>query len=309
MTEAAAPQVRRRLFLVEPGEEPLLNTDPVELMHRFERFVDATGLAPERVLCSPVVKVPLPVAVRGADGVVKRWAVDPEAMWLPLFWLPPRVGLRYEYKTIDAASGGTNDDLEIESDETWAIRVMLELMYAGLFNVTDGTWADVLFAYGIDVENPVDQARIQVWLDGGADETLDNIDLTDSFDNPDDPHWALSRARELADTFIPAAWSLSAGGILTACAMSLATEGESDQSRRDVLAVLGRLASVALRTIPADEDGLTTTEVIEAIVEESVQPGADLEDLVDGFMQALAEISEDFRPHLDAVVLSEQPAA
>lgn len=304
------PTVKRRHFLAGPGDEPLLTTDPIEHLESFERFVEATGIDPSRIVSTPVVKFPLPVAMKDDAGGLQRWAdIEPAMMWLPLFWLPPRLALRYQYRVIDEATGGTTDDLETESDEVWAIRVMLELVFAGLYNPADGTWGDVLSFYGLDVENPVDQARVQLWLAGHSDEILDSIDLTEHILHPEDPEWALRAARDLADTLVPAQWSLSATGLFVAATQHLAHRGDTDAERRRMLIVLGSTAVNALRTIPTDESGIGVADVLEAIVDQARQSESDSTDLLDTFLQALTEVADDFGPYLDACVQDAQGAA
>jgi|GEM_PF-3574750 len=297
--------VRRRLFLADPGDQPLLSSDPVEYLDRFDRFVDATGVAPERVLATPVVNVPIPVPVRDheAEGdKVARWSgVNPDMMWLPLFWLPPHLALRYRLRVTDEITGELTGETEVESDEAWAVRVMLELTFAGLFDPTDGTWADVLSAYGIDSDNPVDQARIQLWLDGRPDGVLDSIDLTAAIERPEDPEWGVRYARDLLETLLPAQWCLSASGLLTAVVRQLQQDGNTDESRRHILRVIGATASHSLHSIPADDDGLRVTDVIDGLVAETDNPASSSEELMDAFLQTLAQVAEDYRPYADAV--------
>lgn len=294
-------QVKRRAFLAEPGDHPLLTPDPIEHLESFERFVEATGIDPGRVLATPVVRFPIPVPHKGANGELERWSgITPSMMWLPLFWLPPHLALRYQYRVIDEATGGTSDDLEIESDEVWAIRVMLELIYAGLYDPNTGTWGDVLSFYGLDVESPVDQARVEMWLDGFPDDDLDKIDLTPHILHAEDPEWALRAARELADTLVPAQWSLTASGLLLAAGSHLAYKGSADQDRRDMVTVLGSVAVNALRSIPADETGIPVSDLIESIVIAAQSNDNDSEQLAEDFMHALAEVSEDFEPYVEA---------
>lgn len=295
------PPVKRRMFLADPGDEPLLTADPIDYYEGFDRFVEATGIDPARVVSTPVVRFPIPVARKDASGQLERWSgITPSMMWLPLFWLPPHLALRYQYQLIDPATGGTSDDMEIESDEAWAIRVMLELVYAGLYDPKTGTWADVLSRYGLDADNPVDQARIEMWLDGFPDEDLDRIDLTADIVHPDNPEWALQAARDYADVLVPAQWSLSASGLLVACGNHLAHQGNTEQVRRTMLTVLGSVAVNSLRALPAaDEDSVPVSDAIESLVIAAQNDEADDEKLVDDFLVLLAEVSEDYEPYLN----------
>lgn len=295
------PQVKRRSFLAGPGTQPLLTTDPIEHIEGFDRFVESTGIDPSRLLGTPLVAFPIPVPFKDDAGGTQRWqGIDPKMMWLPLFWLPPHLALRYRYRVIDEATGGTSDDLEIESDEIWAVRVMLELTRVGMYDAATGTWADILSFYGLDIDDPVDQARVELWLDGYPDDVLDAIDLTEHIVFPENPEWGLEAARQMVDTLVPAQWSLTASGLLLAAGQYLAFKGSSDKHRRDMLSVLGSVAVNALRTIPADESGIPVHDLIEAIVAAAQSPENGSEQLVDDFLQFLAEVSEDFEPYVDA---------
>lgn len=301
--------VKRRHLLTGPGENYLLTTDPIEHYNRFDRFIELTGLPESSVVSSPAVLFPIPVPMRGEDGGLRRWeGVNPAAMWLPLFWLPERVALRYKYTVVGPENGGREEDLEIESNDVWAIRVMLELTNAGLFDPLTGTWADVLSAYGIDSTNPTDQARIEAWLRGGSDDILDSIDLDEAITHTENPTWALEAARDLSKVVIPAQWSLSASGLLISAKMfiDIDTPGgpSADERRRNMLKVLGLAAANDFRTMPATGDLPTYVDHFEAIVLEATRDDADIDELTDAFLQALAEISEDFQPQVDACRLA-----
>lgn len=297
-------EVSRRLFLAEPGEKPILTTDPVEYIDRFERFLEATGIAPERLLSTPLVNIPLPVATKTEDGTVSRWAgINPAMMWLPLFWLPAHLALRYRYRTIDAATGGDANDIETESDEVWAMRVMLELTYSGLYSPEDGTWVDVLALYDLDISNPVDQARVQMWLAGASDEVLDSIDLSERIVHAENPEWALESARQLADVAVPAQWSLSARGITVAISQQLEFSGDTDTERRKLISVMGDVARNALSTLPPDPDsGVLVTDVLEALSDQARRSDADSSYLMDSLLQLLAGVSDDYSVYVDAVL-------
>lgn len=301
MTEPST--VKRRHLLTGPGESFLLTTDPIEHYDRFDRFIEMTGLPESQVLSSPAVRFPIPVPLRGEDGLIRRWeGVNPSAMWVPLFWMPERLAMRYRYSVIPDEQGGTEDDYEIESDDVWAMRVMLELTNAGLFNPVDGTWADVLSAYGLDADNTQDQARIHAWLSGGTDPILDSIDLHEAILHTEDPEWALKAALELSEVIIPAQWSLTATGLLLSAQLYMQDEGDaaSTERRRAMVKALGSAAANDFRSMPPTDDLPTYTDYFHAIVREADRDGADIDELTEGFLAALAEISDDFQPQVDA---------
>lgn len=174
--------------------EPLVlfrGADPVAFFERERWFQEVTGLSSERIVSSPLCAVPLPVARRDDLGLLERWpaAMNPELLWLPLFWLPEMVLTRYLIENPETG------EERIETDDEWALRVASELGAAGLYDPETGAWLDVLSAYGIDIEAPDTVLRLGAWLEGEADPVLDSIDLsplfnmTDEVGNPIDLHY------------------------------------------------------------------------------------------------------------------------
>lgn len=299
MTE---PIVKRRRFLSEPGDQPLMTADPVDYIEKFEAFIDATGIATERVVALPLARFPLPVSVKTDAGTLERWStIKPEMMWHPLFWLPAHTALRYQYKAFDPDTGVYDEELEVESDEVWAIRVGLELVYSGMYDPITGTWLDVLAYHGIDADSPADQARIQRWQAGEPDPVLDGIDLSYAFVKEDDPEWAFREAIEAGDVLVPAQWGLTAEGLISAIEDQIELN-PSDENRRKVIAVLGDVAVNALRTVPEDPDTeINASEYISAIVDASAYPDSDPLYLTNHLVSLLKTIQEDFAPYVAAL--------
>ena len=295
--------VRRHYLMEEEGTASLvLSPSPTEQLERFSTFSDDTGVPDEQILSVPVVPVPLPVLLRNDDtSEIPRWSgVNPEMMWLPLFWLPERVALRYRYRVVDAEVGGTDEDSEVESDETWAIRVMLELQASGLYDGTDGTWLDVLAYYGLDADNPVDQARVAAWLEGDSDDVLDSIDLTPLFEiEGQEEDWALVAARELSEVFVPAQWALSAIRLHADIVEQVEARGDTDEVRRDVLRTFGRLCANDLRSVPEDpETGISIGELLTEIADQADEPTSDSAYLMDTLQLMLKQTANDYDPYL-----------
>lgn len=296
------PEVKRRTFLNEPDEKLILTSDPLAFVTRFDEFIDASGLPPERVLATPLISTPLPVASASENGTVAHWEeARASFMWHPLMWLPPHLALRYRYRVIDDAEGGTDDDTETEPDDIWVIRVALELAYSGLYNPDDGTWLDILAFNGLDIENPVDLARVEAWLDGTPDETLDRIDLTNIVVNDDNPEWALQSAKDLSDTLVPAQWALTAATIIdTVESVRKNGEGGGDSG---MLNVFTQVAAQALRAVPADpETGIDSIDMIGVLREESREQEANPSALLDSFIELLQAVVNDYHPYLEAVM-------
>lgn len=303
--------IKRKPFLTGPGSHLLLTSDPIAFIRQSEEFFQASGLAPERVLASPLLVTPLPVARKNASGGVERWGsdVDPGFLWHPLMWLPPHLALRYRYRVIDDEHGGTAEDSEVESDAVWSIRVALELVHSGLYNPDDGTWLDVLAYHGLEADNPVDQARVEQWLAGGDDPVLDAIDLTPMVRNDADPEWALRAAAQLVEVLVPAQWSLSASGIIAATtAQAEDANGDTDRLRA-LLRVMGPVSAHALHDVPADpETGIDYIDLIGILTEDAEAADADLPYLLATFLEAVSEIEADYMTSVETVGETGPPA-
>jgi len=157
-----------RPFLLNEGEELILSDDALTAAERFIEFINMLGMEPDQVVTDPIVTIPVPLYRQGQ----KFPAVDPSLLWLPLLWLPERVALRFLVQREEGI------DPRPESDAEWLMRIALELQAAGLYDSRKG-WLDVLALYGLDIDNPVDLARVEAWQAGGADGVLDAIDITD----------------------------------------------------------------------------------------------------------------------------------
>lgn len=175
-----------------PGEPLVLfrGADPVAFFERERWFQEVTGLSGDRIVSSPLCAVPLPIARRDDLGLLERWPAEmnPELLWLPLFWLPEVVLTRYLIE-----NPNTREE-RMETDDEWALRVASELGAAGLYDPETGAWMDVLAAHGIDIEAPDTVLRLGAWLEGESDPVLDHIDLSplfalaDEAGNPIDLH-------------------------------------------------------------------------------------------------------------------------
>lgn len=214
-------------FLTQPGESLLGAVPPQEAEYRFREFTEVTGVPANSVVVSFLIGIPLPLYPgEWAEGQRRWYGTKPEAMRNPLMWLPDRVAGRY---AIEDSEGNT----EMETLDEWAVRVALELMASDLYDDESGEWVDILAEHGLDADQPDVLARVQHWLDGGADSVLDSIDLTDAMtvvrapgeeDDGNDPaSWGVYQAAELiyedgfqrtGDGFLRVMqWAVHAGGI------------------------------------------------------------------------------------------------
>lgn len=240
--------IKRRRMLTEPGDTLLLSKSSMDTALRFTEWQEITGLTPNRFTADPVCSVPLPIYTQVAPGTRQFASVRPEAMWNPLFWLPPRLAGRYNLPT------GPDGALEVESTTMWSIRIALELTASGLYNIEDG-WLDVLATVGIDVENEVDLARVEEWQSGGVDDLLDSIDLDLYLKLENNPNWALQSAIALAEPATNAQWAILADSLMEMVIDSYDPELDTPLSEvRDTIAVVASLAGVQLQEVPTDDE-------------------------------------------------------
>ena len=204
--------VARHPFLTSPGEPLEIAPDPIEAAIRFGAFIEATGLAAPWVLTSSLAAIPLPIYPANWPQGRKRWAgVRADMMWHPLMWLPNRVANRYPITDDDGRS-------VIEDDDTWSVRLCWELLASGMYDQESGTWVDVLAMVGMSVDNPADLGRIEEWLDGASDPTLDGLDTTAFYENQDDPDWAIHVAMDRLEGLRLVSWALAAESLFDALA-------------------------------------------------------------------------------------------
>ena len=157
----------RKTFLLEQGDGLLISSDLDSYAHHWDGFVEASGLNGETVTNTPLATVPIPIYPPHFPDGRRRWeGTKPEFMWHPFMWLPPRLA----HPALLPGGGA-------ESRDEWIVRVMLETVTADLFDPQTGTWLDVLATVGIDLDNPIDYLRVEGWLAGDPDDTLDSINL------------------------------------------------------------------------------------------------------------------------------------
>jgi hypothetical protein len=288
-------EFRRRQFLTSPGESLLLPLQAMNIADRLSRWAKYSRLPKEAIVSSPLVAVPLATRVPGS-----RWAdaTDPAAFWHPLLWLPPRLA---------APAAGERIDV-------WAVRIALEVTMTGLYDVETGTWLDILSTIGLDVDDEITQARITEWLDGGADEDLDSIDLSSGLDDPADLDWSRAQAEELLALLIPASWAVLSNDLISMASDTLADEDlDADMLSLDARTIL-YLAQGSIGDGPAGLDGEEPPSALwERILEDLVHwPHRPLEDLIDGPFDALIEslytIRNDYWVFVEALWENQQDA-
>lgn len=194
---------RRKPFILVPGDPLILDSDPIDVILDFGRFVEETGIPATSMMTSRLCSLPIPL------GEIRGWSnVRPETAWLPLLWLPPHLSKRKQYiingdglaQSVSPTARDTTRGQEVyeESDETWMIRVMLELTASGFYDADSGTWLDVLDIIGIDVGTDEGRRRVAAWLAGAPDEDLDlfdtGLELEGNIKSVAEPDWALNES-------------------------------------------------------------------------------------------------------------------
>lgn len=253
----------RRPSLLEAGEPLLLCRSTIQTAVRFRSFVEETGLPSEAVLSSTLCATPLPIYTDfGQDEhgrPRRRWAgTRAEAMWHPLMWLPPRVAGRY---TITDPSTGSS---RLEDDDLWAIRTAFEVTASGLYDPETGTWVDILATVGINLDDELDMARVQDWLDGYPDEVLDDVDLSDYLDVTPNS-WALEAALAMRNDLEAASWALISDDLL----------GMADETINPANNLTHGDTLMALRSLSGLSESLLAN--VPAVTEDGAPTGADQE--------------------------------
>lgn len=275
--------------MTDPGEPLLLSRSPLFDAVRFGSFVESTGLAYADVTMSRMIAIPLPVYPDAWPEGRKRWSgVKPAEMWHPLFWLPRRLSGRY---TINEENGATSR----ETNDEWAARVSFELSMSRLYDTESGTWLDVLWTLGIDVDDELDQARIEDWLNGGSDEVLDGIDLTDLFDVEGDRDWALNVVFSLGRSLSGASWAIAAEDLMI-FAGDVAAGRCADASDQEMAAIMSNIVFVAIAYFAdIDADEAAHWKGLASLIETDPQLVAErAAEIAEGIVQRLDRIREQF---------------
>ena len=230
----------RRPFLLEADEALLVTSDPVRCLINHVSAAKAIGLGQAEFAASRMSPMPMPVNAGRPDDVTQRRriaGVDPRMMWLPVMWLPQRLTERCRFHVVDSdvvvidPNGYFSDDphavaapidgvpVRTETSDAWVIRVALELEASGAYDMESGTWLDVLDTVGVNIDDIDGAARVQRWLDGGADDDLDWLEnnyLDDGWHVPrgEEPTWALRSALGMYPDLLDATWALGTDSML-----------------------------------------------------------------------------------------------
>ena len=274
-------ELRRRAFILEPGESLLLASSSIEVALRFGMWERFSQLPVTAVVSNPVVATPL-VEYPEHGHPARVWQqVNPAALWHPLFWLPDRVSGRYQIQAED----GT---VSVEDDDTWAVRVCLELSMSGLYDAETGTWLDVLAMYGLDIDDPAILDRVRWWQAGDPDPVLDSIDLTEQVD-VEDTDWALESALAIIGDLRPASWAMLANDLLEKLD-EIADPGKTDTQADPTLThqAAGNIVALGRTLLAAPEVGVGAQFWTEQELALQQIPPVDFAAVLDGPIAAMS---------------------
>lgn len=290
--------LRRRGFTNEPGESLLLARSSLEVALRYGMWQRFTQLPAEAIVSNPVTATPL-IQYPAAGHPARVWQqVNPACLWHPLMWLPDRLSGRYQIQQTD----GTTTP---EDDDTWAVRVCLELSASGMYDAESATWVDVLSLYGLDLDDPEVLDRVRWWQSGQADPILDTIDLSSHID-VDDRHWALETALAMMGDLLPASYALLANDLL-ATIDEIADPGNPalDTNPAATHQAAGTVVTLGRTLLAEDNVGLSDGFWAEQELALALLDPDDYAGVLDGPIAAIAaalyEVRDVHWPHLDAL--------
>lgn len=234
-----ASQLQIRIdYGVPRGEDIVFPGSALSLVLAHADAVARTGLPQERLSHGNMIPMILPVAQAGDE----RWEKIPaELLGLPLLWLPDRLRLRRillvttdgrnladqelfvhpdgsvrdEHGALAATADEVSEQSIVESVDQRNLRISVEMTQSGLFT-PEGGWADVLAAHGLRVDDEDSRARLTAWRAGGADSTLDGMNL-DVWLEPlreDEPAWSSTFCDELYPVMRRASWAAHADDLI-----------------------------------------------------------------------------------------------
>ena len=291
-------EIRRRAFILEPGESLLLAESSLDVALRYGMWERFTQLPSEVIVSNPITATPL-IDYPAQGHPAQVWPqVNPASLWHPLMWLPERLAGRYQLEDADGY-------VSTEDDDTWAVRVCLELTLSGMYNVDDGTWVDVLALYGLDIDDPATLDRIRWWQSGESDPILDAIDLSAEID-VDDRQWALETAVALMGDLRPASWALFANDLLaTADEIADPANPSLESDPAITYQAAGTLVALGQSLLADEAAGLGARfwqeqELALALLEPDDFGGV-LDGPIAAVSAALYEVREAYWPHLAAL--------
>jgi hypothetical protein len=281
---------RRRSYMTGPGDSLILPPSSFNLATMFESFVADTGIDPDRLVFDPVVGSPLPMRDYGRGPQGWDPELNPAMFWHPLFWLPDAIAVPLDFHD-------QNGDEQEEDLNLWALRVAWEVVWSGMYDAEDGTWADILSLYGLDVEAPDVQARITAWLSGAADPVLDTVNLAEYISENQDSNVLL--VVDQAEPFRTASWGVHADELVTGLG-HLLRDAKTEEEYRWAVGQIAYVATLALGdTPPLNDGGQPFAAAWATIIEEADNPSTAIQTIqarAQYLQQSLTSLARVFYP-------------
>lgn len=277
-SELDADRLRFRHLGTEPGEGLIITTDALDYARTASRFLEATGLSSQDISTPVTTVMPIPVFTERAQ----LHHSTPQAWTNPMFWMPAswRVDL----------PGWTSNEA--------ALRIIWEIIAAGLYDQENG-WVDVLYLYGIDIDEPSDAARVRRWIKGSADTTLDSIDIEELLVRHETPEWAAEMAASNVSQVTAACYAAIARSITETAEHSL-----NDPEIVDEAILLCQITAATLRAIETD-DGLAYEVFSE--LSEAIATKGQARDAIDAVMAFCQQILDETDDVLVAFLTGDEP--
>lgn len=196
------------LWAAAGGEENSILTTG----ERHRRLVEATSLPVRAVACPLWASCAVPLVDPEHARVIP---VDDSLIGHPLFWMPQRLLARFELVLPDGTT-------QMEGQDVWVARVLLEAIAAGWYERSTGRWIDVLD--GSDMEPD----HVRSWMTGAVEDP--RLEALEAPVSPD-AQWAIEAAQGLVGHLRAASDALAAAEV-----QAVLREGDPDSVRSGALA-------------------------------------------------------------------------
>lgn len=140
----------------------------------------ATGLGSDMVIAPLWATTAVPLMTPERARVL---TANPSIQGHPFLWMPVETIARVE---IDDGDGNVRE----ENDEEWALRILLEALYSGWFDLRTGKWLDVVKSSGLGMD------RVREWLSSASvdDPEVAALSAPLAGRSPDSENWDLDLA-------------------------------------------------------------------------------------------------------------------
>lgn len=140
----------------------------------------ATGLGSDMVIAPLWATTAVPLMTPERARVL---TANPSIQGHPFLWMPVETIARVE---IDDGDGNVRE----ENDEEWALRILLEALYSGWFDLRTGKWLDVVKSSGLGMD------RVREWLSSTSvdDPEVAALSAPLAGRSPDSENWDLDLA-------------------------------------------------------------------------------------------------------------------